>query len=249
MKVFSPRNGWSTDVVRPCYVCLAIMGHLILYASVLVVGALAMRPKLSLAVMSTVPVTLAIAESRVPGGLPDWLLITGILVTAFCLAAVLMAFFFRRSGDVGGAFGSLPLGREARYSWADKTGLWYTFGLLCLASAGCGVAAYDPAYQSAAVRIIAMILVPAFGGLAAAFWLLLRDRQIVIRVDEQALEITDRPGATRRISWSDIEGYTFWFGIFRVYDKAGRRLLRVDNTIDGFVALHYHVNRKTFRAA
>ena len=225
------------------------MGNLILLASVLVVGALAMRPKLSLALMSTVPVALAIAESRVPGGLPDWLLITGILVTAYCLAAVLVAFFFRRGGDVGDDSGSLPLGREARYSWADKSGLWYTFVVLCVASAGCGVAAYDPPYQSAAIRIIAIVLVPAFGGLAASFWRLLRDRQIVIRVDEQALEITDRSETLRRIPWSDIAGYTFSFGIFRVYDKAGRRLLRVDNTIDGFVTLLYHVNRKTFRAA
>ena len=225
------------------------MGHLILYASVLVVGALAMRPKLSLAVMSTVPVTLAIAETRVPGGLPDWLLITGIIVTACCLAAVLVAFFFRRSGDIGGAFGSLPIGREARYSWADKMGLWYTFALLCVASAGCGVAAYDPPYQSPATRVVATVLAPTFAVLAAAFWLLLRDREIVIQIDEESLEITEGSTARRRIPWSDVAGYTFWFGIFRVYDKAGRRLLRVDNTIDGFVALLYHVNRKTFRAA
>ncbi len=50
------------------------MGHLILYAGVIVVGALAMRTKLSLAVVTTVPVGLAIAKSRAPGGLPDWLL-------------------------------------------------------------------------------------------------------------------------------------------------------------------------------
>lgn len=148
------------------------MRYVILYASVLMVGALAMRPKLSLAVMSTVPVTLAVAESRVPGGLPDWLLITGIIVTALCLAAVLVAFFVRRSGDVGGAFGSLPLGREVRYSRADKAGLAYTFALLCIVTAGCGVAVYNPPHQSAVVRIIALLLIPLFGALAVAFWLL-----------------------------------------------------------------------------
>lgn len=30
-----------------------------------------------------------------------------------------------------------------------------------------------------------------------------------------------------------------------VYDKRGTMVLRVDNTIDGFPALLYHVNRKT----
>jgi hypothetical protein len=225
------------------------MGHLILYASVIVVAALAMRPKLSLAVMTTLPVGLAIAESRVPGGLPDWLLITGILATAYCLAAVIVAFLFRRSGDIGGGDGSLPIGREARYSSADKAGLWYTFAVLCLAAAGCIVAAFDPPYQSHAVRIIAALLVPAFGGLAAAFWLLLRDRDMIIRLTEDALEIARDSGASTRIPWREVERYTFWFGIFRVYNTAGRRILRVDNTIDGFVTLLYHVNRRTFRGA
>jgi hypothetical protein len=234
----------------PCATCyLFVMGHLILYASVMVVGALAMRPKLSLAVMSTLPVALALAETRIPGGMPDWMLIAGLLVTAYCLAAVIVAFLFRRGGDVGGTFGSLPIGHEARYSAADKSGLWYTFGLLCIAAAGSGVVAFNPPDESVAVRVTAAALAAAFAGLAGAFWMLLSDREIAIRFDEEALEIVDGRGASTRTPWSDVAGHTFRFGIFRVYDKAGSRLLRVDNTIDGFVGLLYHVNRKTFRTA
>jgi hypothetical protein len=223
---------------------------LILYASALVVGALALRPKLSLAITTTLPVGLAIAESRAPAGLPDWLLLCGIIATAYCLAAVIVAFFLRRSGDVGGDFGALPLGREARYSRADKLGLWYTFALLCIATGGSALVGVDPPHGSIAVRAVAILLVPAFGGLAVAFWKLLRDRDIVIRIHDDELEIlSGGDSSSQRVAWQQIAGYTFWFGIFRVYDKSGRRLLRVDNTIDGFVALLYHVNRKTFRAA
>jgi len=70
----------------------------------------------------------------------------------------------------------------------------------------------------------------------------LRDRDVVIRIDEQALEVDGR-----RVPWQEVESHTFSFGIFRVYAKSGERVLRVDNTIDGFPALLYHVNRKTFR--
>jgi hypothetical protein len=225
------------------------VAHLILYASVIIVAALAMRPKLSLALLSTLPVALAIAESRVPDGIPDWLLISGIIATAYCLAAVIVAFLFRRSGDVAGPDGSLPLGREAHYSTADKAGLWYTFVVLCVAITGCIVAVVDPPYESSAVRIIAALLVPAFGALARGFWLLIRDRDIRILIREDGLEIVQGVASALLVPWTEIGGHTFWFGIFRVYDKAGRRILRVDNTIDGFVTLLYHVNRKTFRNA
>jgi hypothetical protein len=225
------------------------MGHLILYASVIVVAALAMRPKLSLALMSTVPVGLALVESRAPGGLPDWLLISGMLVTAYCVAAVTVALLLRRSGDIGGSFGSLPVGREASYSSPDKMGLWSTFAMLCVAVVGSAVAAVEPPYGSQAVRILAVLLVPAFAALAATFWQLLKDRDLAVRITENALEISRGSEAPSRVPWSDVAGYTFWFGIFRVYDKSGHRILRVDNTIDGFVTLLYHVNRRTFRGA
>ena len=41
-------------------------------------------------------------ESRVRG-LPDWLLVGGLVLTACCLAAVVVAFFLRRSDDVSRA--------------------------------------------------------------------------------------------------------------------------------------------------
>jgi hypothetical protein len=225
------------------------MGHLILYASVILVSALAMRPKLNLALVSTLPVALAVAEIRFPGAIPDWLLISGIVATAYSLAAVVVALFLRRSGDVGASLGSLPIGREVYYSGSDKAGLWYTFGVLWIAVVGCGVAVIEPPYGSAAVRIIAALLGPAFASLAVGFWLLLRDRSIAIYIREDGLEISRQAGSSAFVPWTDVAGHTFWFGIFRVYDKAGRRILRVDNTIDGFIALLYHVNRKTFRGA
>lgn len=225
------------------------MHYLMLYGSVILVAALAMRPKLSLAIVSTLPVGLGIAESRVPGGLPDWLLIAGIVATAYALAAVIVAFVLRRSGDVGDPSGELPIGREVRYSSADKAGLWYTFVILCVAMAGCVVAVVEPPYGSPAVRVIAALLVPGFAILAWGFRLLIRDCHVHVHIAEEGLAISERAGSSTLVPWRDVSGHTFWFGIFRVYDKAGRLILRVDNTIDGFVALLYHVNRKTFRRA
>jgi len=215
------------------------VGHLILYASVIVVAALAMRPKLSLAIVATVPVSLAIYQSVVEAGLPDWALISGIVTSAYGLAAAIVALLFRRAGDLS-SWGENPSGREARYSRADVAGLWYTFALLCAGALACVLAVLEPPYGSVVMRAIALVVAPLFATFAVTFWRLLRDSHIVVAAREEGLAIdgTLHP-------WSDLEGHTFSFGIFRVYDKAGRMVLRVDNTIDGFPALLYHVNRKT----
>ena len=214
------------------------MGHLILYAACVAVAALAMRPKISLAMLCTIPVALAIGETWAPDWVPDWLLITGMCATALCLAAVLVGMLFRRGSEDG----DLPWGREVRYSAADKAGLRYTFVLLCIAAACSAFAAWRPPYQSGVMRIFAVLLVPVFAAFAWSFMRLLRDREIVVLIHEHALEINGR-----RIPWQDIAGQSFFFGVLRVDAKSGERLLRVDNTIDGFAALLYHVNRKTFR--
>ena len=218
------------------------MGNLFLWASVAVVGALALRPKLSLAIVATVPAALAVWQNAIDDPLPDWVLIGGTIVSGYALAAVIVALIFRRRRDNAYAeyFGELPSGREIRYSAADRAGLWYTFALLLVMTAVCTLAALEPPFGTLFVRIIAILLAPMFAAFAILFWLLLRDSHIVVVIRDDGLEID-----SRFYPWSELEGHTFTFGVFRVYDKSGRLVLRVDNIIDGFPALLYHVNRKT----
>lgn len=221
-------------------VLLEALARLVLPVSILVVAALAVRPKLSLAVVATLPAAMAVWQNTARTPLPDWLLICGIVASAYALCAVVVALLFRWSGRYAAPFGELPSGREVRYSSADRAGLWYTFALLVFMTAVCVIAALEPPYETFVVRLIAIGLAPMFAAFAVLFWLVLRDAHIVIRLRDDGLEVD-----SAFYPWSELAGHTLWFGVFRVYDKSGRRVLRVDNIIDGFPALLYHVNRKT----
>lgn len=220
-----------------------------LYLSLFAVAALAMRPKLSLALLVTIPTALTLAEAWTPFGIHYVLWIVGILASGVCLGAVILAFFFRRAGDIGARSGSFEalMDREIRYSSSDRFGLWMSFVILCVAIVGAIGVALHPPMDSHAVRVGAIVAAPLLAALAIGMTFLLRDRFVVVRIDDRALEITHPDGAPARYAWSTIAGFTFWFGVFRVYNRSGSMILRVDNVIDGFPSLLYHVNRHTFR--
>ena len=83
------------------------------------------------------------------------------------------------------------------------------------------------------MRIAAALAAPAFAFAAFSFWRLIADSNVAITVTEQAL-VVSRPGKTETYPWNALGGYTFSFGVFRVLDKTGRLVLRVEHTIDGF---------------
>jgi hypothetical protein len=220
-----------------------------LYLSVLAAAALAMRPKLSLALLVTIPTALMLAEAWTPFGIHYVCWIVGILASGVCLSAVILAVFFRRAGDIGARSGSFEAltDREIRYSSSDRFGLWLSLAILCVAILGTIGVALHPPMDSHAVRVGAIIAAPLLATLAIGMTYVLRDRFVIVRIDDRALEITHPAAGSERHAWSTIAGYTFWLGVFRVYDRSGAMILRVDNVIDGFPSLLYHVNRHTFR--
>ena len=82
-----------------------------LFASVLIVGFLARRPKLPIVLLGTILPTIALVDRILDGRLSLWVWVAGFITASLAFAAIVVAVFLTRAGFEGGDFGAIPSGR------------------------------------------------------------------------------------------------------------------------------------------
>lgn len=220
-----------------------------LFASVLIVGFLARRPKLPIVLLGTVLPSIALADRALDGRVPLWAWVTGFITASLAFAAIVVAVFITRAGFEGGDFGAIPSGREVHYSESDKDGLLGTIIAMAVGIVLAGLTLWRPPVDLPVItRLVAVAAIAVFVFGVVVFWQLYRDRQIVLRLSEESLGIRRNAAEGEvLVPWHQVAGYRYTFGVFTIVLEGGKPLARVDSTIDGFFALLYHVNRHTFR--